>query len=152
MFEKLKSVFTGSEAAKSSGVAGDSARRIQIATAVILLEVANSDEKFSDSEKDSIVHILKNHFDLSNEEVQELIEVSEEERKGSVDMWLFANIINENYSEQEKHRVMENIWKVIYADGRLDKYEDHIVHKLATILHISHEKMIEAKLKYLPKE
>jgi uncharacterized tellurite resistance protein B-like protein len=46
--------------------------------------------------------------------------------------------------------VMENIWRVIYADGRLDKYEDHIVHKLATILRIPHSRMIEAKLKYLP--
>jgi len=152
MFERLKSVFILSDSERPGGLAQDSGRRIQVATAVILLEVANADDDFSESEQDTVIGILKDNFDLSNDEVDDLIAASDEERKGSVDMWHFANIINENYSEPEKHSVMENIWRVIYADGRLDKYEDHIVHKLATILHISHEKMIDAKLKYLPEE
>ena len=149
MFEKLRDIFFTQEGVETSA---DTSRRIQVATAVILLEVANSDEEFSDSERESIVGILKDNFDLSKEEVMELIAVSDEERKGSIDIWHFANVINENFTDQEKHSVMENIWKVIYADGRLDKYEDHIVHKLARILHIPHSKMIEAKLKYLPGE
>jgi uncharacterized tellurite resistance protein B-like protein len=149
MFERLKSVFD-SHGASQSGIVEDDTQRIRIATAVILLEVANSDDEFSDTERDTVVSILKDNFRLSNEEVTELLAVSNKEREGSVDMWHFANIINENYTEQEKYTVMENIWRVIYADGRLDKYEDHIVHKLATILRIPHSRMIEAKLKYLP--
>lgn len=150
MFERLKSVFTLPEPSRPGEKEEGITRRIQVATAVILLEVANSDEDFSESEQNSVVGILKDNFELSDEEVSELIEASDEERRGSVDMWHFANIINENYTETEKHRVMENIWRVIYADGRLDKYEDHIVHKLAMILHIPHKAMIDAKLKYLP--
>ena len=150
MFERLKSVFILSDAERPGGSAQDSSRRIQVATAVILLEVANADDDFSDVEQDTVISILKDNFNLSIDEVDELIDVSDEERKGSVDMWHFANIINENYTETEKHSVMDNIWRVIYADGRLDKYEDHIVHKLATILHIPHKAMIDAKLKYLP--
>jgi len=150
MFERLKSVFTLPESSQPGEKEEGITRRIQVATAVILLEVANSDEDFSESEKNSIVGILKDNFELSDEEVSELIAASDEERKGSVDMWHFANIINENYTETEKHSVMDNIWRVIYANGRLDKYEDHIVHKLATILHIPHKAMIDAKLKYLP--
>ena len=149
MFEKLRDIFFTQEGVVP---AADTSRRIQVATAVMLLEVANADEEFSDIERESIIGILKDNFDLSNEEVQELISVTDAERKGSVDMWHFANVINENYSDQEKYIIMENIWKVIYADGRLDKYEDHIVHKLANILHIPHNKMIEAKLKYLPND
>lgn len=150
MFERLKSVFTQPEPSHAGEKEGGTTRRIQVATAVILLEVANSDEDFSESEKNSVVGILKDNFELNDEEVSELIAASDEERKGSVDMWHFANIINENYTETEKYRVMENIWRVIYADGRLDKYEDHIVHKLALILHVPHKTMIDAKLKYLP--
>jgi len=149
MFERLKSVFL--QPGETGDVSDeDDPGRIRIATAVILLEVANSDDDFSDTERDTVVSILKDSFRLSNEEVSELLSVSDEERRGSVDMWHFANIINENYSEGEKFSVMENIWRVIYADGRLDKYEDHIVHKLAAILHVPHSQMIEAKLKYLP--
>ena len=150
MFERLKSIFIISDGERSGVSAEGISRRIQVATAVILLEVANADDDFSEAELDTVVSILKDNFNLTDEEVSDLIEISDEERKGSVDMWHFANIINENYSEAEKQSVMENIWRVIYADGRLDKFEDHIVHKLATILHISHKKMIEAKLKYLP--
>ncbi len=149
MFERLKSVFVP-PGESQDGNEKDDTQRIRIATAVILLEVANSDDEFSDAERDTVVSILKDSFRLSDEEVTELLAVSNEEREGSVDMWHFANIINENYTDSEKFRVMEKIWRVIYADGRLDKYEDHIVHKLATILHIPHSRMIEAKLKYLP--
>jgi uncharacterized tellurite resistance protein B-like protein len=149
MFEKLRDIFFTQEGGQT---AAETSRRIQVATAVILLEVANSDDEFTDAERKSIVEILKDNFDLGNEEVQELISVSDEKRKGSIDIWHFANVINENYSDGEKYTIMENIWKVIYSDGRLDKYEDHVVHKLATILHIPHKKMIEAKLKYMPEE
>ena len=151
MFERLKSVFVTPGGAQDDEK-GDDTRRIRIATAVILLEVANSDDDFSEEEREKVVEILKESFRLSDEEAADLVAVSTEEREGSVDMWHFANIINENYSEQEKYRVMESIWRVIYADGRLDKYEDHIVHKLASILHISHSRMIEAKLKQRPGE
>jgi uncharacterized tellurite resistance protein B-like protein len=150
MFERLKSVFIPHDAASAGLNAADNTQRIQVATAVILLEVANADDEYSVEERDTVINILKDNFHIADEEVSELLTVSDEERKGSVDMWHFANIINENYSEQEKYRVMESIWRVIYADGRLDKYEDHIVHKLATILHIPHKAMIEAKLKHLP--
>ncbi|MBN2322156.1 MAG: TerB family tellurite resistance protein [Spirochaetes bacterium] len=149
MFERLKSVLT-QPGASTTGAVVDDTQRIRIATAVILLEVANSDDDFSEEERDVVFSILKDNFTLSDEEASDLLAVSAEEREGSIDMWHFANTVNENYSEKEKDKVMESIWRVIYADGRLDKYEDHIVHKLAAILHIPHSKMIEAKLKYLP--
>ena len=81
MFEKLRDIFFTQNGAEASA---DTSRRIQVATAVILLEVANSDEEFSDSERESIVGILKDNFDLSNEEVQELISISDEERTGGI--------------------------------------------------------------------
>ena len=64
MFEKLRDVFFTKEGIEPTT---DTSRRIQVATAVILLEVANADEDFSDSERESIVGILKDNFDLSNE-------------------------------------------------------------------------------------
>ena len=151
MFNRLKSVLAG-----TSGVDKrdriDEERRIQIATAVILLEVAHADEEFSKSEHARIIDILRTQFSLDEESVQELMQVSDEELRKSIDLWHFTEIINNNYSTEEKYQVIEEVWQVIYADGRLDKYEDYVVHKLARVLHISHERMIEAKMKFLPKE
>ncbi len=151
MFNRLKSVLTG-----TSGVENrdrlDEERRIQIATAVILLEVAHADEEFSKSEHARIIDILRTQFSLDEESVQELMQVSDEELRKSIDLWHFTEIINNNYSAEEKYQVIEMVWQVIYADGRLDKYEDYVVHKLARVLHISHDRMIEAKMKFLPEE
>lgn len=152
MFDRLKAVLTSTPSGDRIGDSLGEERRIQVATAVILLEVAHADEDFSESEREYILDILKNQFSLDEESVQELVQVSEEQLRRSIDIWHFTEIINNSYDSEEKYRVIEKVWQVIYADGRLDKYEDYIVHKLARILHISHERMIEAKMKYLPEE
>jgi uncharacterized tellurite resistance protein B-like protein len=136
MFEKIKQFLSTHEEKEFDE--RESKRRIQIATAVVLLEVAYADEEFSDAERVQVVTILKEQFSLDDESVNELLLISEEKLKHSIDIWHFTEIINENYSDDEKYLVIETVWRVIYADGRLDKYEDYIVHKLARVLHIPH--------------
>ena len=126
---------------------GNSAERIRVATCALLLEVANSDDEFSESEREHIVRILTKDFQLSHEDAQELMQLSERERKESIDLWQFTNQINEHYSLNEKIKIIEMVWKVIYADGKLDKYEDHLAHKLSRLLRLTHDQLIEAKLK-----
>ena len=123
--------------------------RIQIATCALFLEVANSDDEFSDVEKENIVTILKKDFQLSDEYVKELMAVADKKRRESVDLWHFTHLINENYSEEEKIKIIETVWKVIYADKKLDKHEDYLIHKLSKLLRLSHKQLIEAKLKVL---
>ncbi len=127
----------------------NSLSRTQIATCAILLEIAKSDEEFSEIEKDKIINILKRDFQLSDEDVRELIEAANKEIKENIDLWHFTNIINTNYSDEEKIRVMETVWRVIYADGKLDMNEDYLVHKLSNLLKLSHKQLIDAKIKVL---
>ena len=150
MFENIKSLLSAQPEQEDASRGTPSQERIRIATAVILLEVAHADDEFSPQEHTHIIDILKKGFNLDNARVRELIEISEEERNGSIDIWHFTNLINENYSDEEKYSIIEKVWQVIYADGRLDKYEDYIAHKLSNLLHIPHRRMIEAKLKFLP--
>jgi uncharacterized tellurite resistance protein B-like protein len=121
--------------------------RIQIATCIILLEVAKSDDKFSSIEKSTLSAILKKKFSLSAEATEALMEIAERKREESIDLWEFTHIINENYTKEEKKKIVEAVWEVIYADEKLDQYEDHFVHKLATLLQLKHNELIEAKLK-----
>lgn len=125
----------------------DKAERIQVATCALLLEVANSDDEFSDIERDNIVQILEKDFKLSDEYAKELMELSDKEREESIDLWQFTNLINEHYSIEEKIKIIEMVWKVIFADGKLDKYEDHLAHKLSNLLKLTHKQLIDAKLK-----
>ena len=123
--------------------------RIQIATCVILLEVAKFDFDFSSIENETTKAILKHEFDIPDEAIEDLMKISEEKREGSVDIWEFTNVINQNFSREEKIRIIEAAWKIIYADDELDKYEDHYVHVLADLLRLRHDELIDAKLQVL---
>jgi uncharacterized tellurite resistance protein B-like protein len=121
--------------------------RIQIATCIILLEVAKSDDEFSSIEKTTVTAILKKKFLLSAEAAEELMGIAERKRKESIDLWEFTNLINKNYTKEEKQKIVEEVWQIIYADENLDMYEDHFVHKLAKLLQLKHNDLIESKLK-----
>ena len=127
----------------------DASHEIHIATCALLLEMANIDGEFSESERDGIISILKRDYQLSEEHALELIKASNEELHGSVDLWQFTNLINRNYPLEEKIRIIEMVWEIAYTDGKLDKYEDYLVHKLAKLLHLTHKQLIEAKLKVI---
>jgi len=120
---------------------------ISIATCALFLEMANIDGEFSESERENIISVLKKEHDLSDEHAVSLLEASHEELKGSIDLWQFTNLVNQNYSMGEKLQIIETIWKIAYADGRLDKHEDYLVHKLAKLLRLNHKQLIEAKLR-----
>lgn len=125
---------------------------LQIATSVIFLEIANADNNISDVEMESILKILRKQFNLSQNEVEELIKISEDRIKDSIDVWQFTNVINKKSLKEDKLKIMENIWKIIYADKRLDKYEDHLAHKFANLLRLSHKDLINTKLKVMKDE
>jgi len=91
--------------------------------------------------------ILKNQYSLSDEDALALMDDAREEITKSIDLWQFTNMINQNYTEEEKIRVIETIWKVVYADGILEKHEDYLVHQLGKLLRLTHSQLIEAKLK-----
>ena len=125
----------------------DEFERIQIATCIILLEVAKSDDEFSSIEKTTLTAILQKKFELSEEAIEELMEVAGRKREASIDLWQYTHLINKNFTKEEKKKIIEAVWQVIYADQKLDKYEDHFVHKIAKLLQLKHNELIEAKLK-----
>lgn len=123
--------------------------RPQIATCVLLLEIAHSDDHFSDEEQERIVEILKEDFKLSDDYAAELLELAHQERRESSDLWRFTSVIDKNYSIEEKERVVETLWKLVYADDRLHFREDHLIHRLSRLLNLSHKQLIEAKKKVM---
>ena len=124
-------------------------RDINLATCAILIELANADGKFNEQEKDYITNIFKTKYGLSEAEINELLKSSEAKLEKSIDLWQFTNLINQNYSLEKKLKVIETIWEVAYSDGKLEKHEDYLVHKLANLLRLSHKQLIDAKLKVL---
>ena len=125
----------------------DVKKRIQIATCVLLLEIATSDEDFSLEEQTTVKKILSEDVGIAAEQLEEILAESRSHRSENVDIWEYTHIVNKNFSHAEKISLIEWIWRVIYADGILNKYEDYMVHKLADLLLLEHDELIAAKLK-----
>ncbi len=122
-------------------------RSIEIATCALFLEIANSDEHFDEREKEKIISIMKNSFNLNDEELNNLMNISEEAVKKSVSIYEFTDIINKYYNYDEKLKIIENLWKIVLADNELHKYEDYMMRIISSNLHLSHKDFIAAKLK-----
>jgi uncharacterized tellurite resistance protein B-like protein len=126
---------------------GGGEQRIHLAAGVLLLEAAHIDNECTVEEMEHVVQTLRDKFSLSADCVAELLELAHLERQEAIDLWQFTNRVNQNFNKDEKLTIMEDVWRVIFMDGRLDEHEDHFAHKLANLLRLSHKEMIDAKLR-----
>jgi uncharacterized tellurite resistance protein B-like protein len=147
MLDLFKSIFEENGKTENPKEKIDRQEKLKIATSVVLLEAVTADSILSDEELHKTIDLLKTKYDMTDTQVKSLIETSKEERENSTDLWYFTNLINENLNLEEKYDLMDMIWEVIYSDGMLNKYENHIAHKLRNLLNLDHSKFIELKLK-----
>ena len=117
-----------------------------IALCVLLIEAAHVDGECSDEEMAHVIDTLTDKCGVSKEDIDELIEKAYEKRNDAIDLFTFTRYVNQNYSKEEKLKVMESVWRVIHIDGRLEGHEDHFAHKLANLLRLTHKELIDAKI------
>ena len=128
---------------------GEKFTRVQVATCALLLEVAHSDGQFQEVEARLVHDLLGGLLNLPAEAVAELVAFARDHQQSSTDLYQFAREINAHFSLEEKLAVMEGVWRLIYADGTLDKIEDAIARQLATLLRLSHKEAIGCKVRVL---
>jgi uncharacterized tellurite resistance protein B-like protein len=149
MIDILKQFFSKAAGNVPGTSDSESDHDIRVATCALLVEIAQIDEAFTQDELHRILSILKAKFGLSEEHAEALISEAEKALEDSVDLWQFARLINENYSNAEKIEVIETLWRIVYVDGKMDQYEHYLMNKLQHLLRLSHEDLINAKLKVL---
>lgn len=149
MLDILKQFFNKTAKENSRSDCRKSDHDIRVATCALFVEIAQIDERFTPAEMETLLSILKEKYGLSKAHADALIEEAENELKKSVDLWQFARLINENYSNQEKIEIIETLWRIVYIDGKMDQYEHYLMNKLQHLLRLSHNQLIDAKLKVL---
>ena len=149
MLNSIKRFFGKSDQQESQVGQASQEHDIRVATCALLVELARIDEKFTQAEMNTILSILKDKYGLAGEHADALIAEAEKELDNSVDLWQFANLINQNYSNEEKIEIIETLWQVVYVDGKMDAYEHYLMNKLKNLLRLSHNQLIDAKLKVL---
>jgi uncharacterized tellurite resistance protein B-like protein len=119
---------------------------LQLATAVLLVEVMRAEPTMQDAERDAVILALRSKFDLADDELQRLMELAHETARTAYDYQRFTSNLNERFSQEQKIRVVEAMWEVAFADHHLDANEHHVISKVAGLLHVTHGEYIAAKL------
>lgn len=119
---------------------------LQLATAVLLVEVMRAEPTMQDTERDAVILALRGKFDLTDDELQRLLELAHETARTAYDYQRFTRSLNELFTQAQKIRVVEAMWEVAFADHHLDANEHHVISKVAGLLHVTHGEYIAAKL------
>lgn len=122
----------------------ESPDRVAVAACALLLEIAHADG-FGAEEKASIFRALRDDLGVADEDVQQVVRLAEEARRESVDLYQFTRLVAENFSTQQRRRLVEAIWRVVYADGTLSALENHMARRIADLLGFQHPEVQEIK-------
>ena len=106
-----------------------------------------SDAESTDVEQAIVLNILKEQFDLPDAEVAQLSELGHHTAKAAHDFHQFTSLINRELDLSEKIRIIETMWQVAYADKQISAHENHLMRRIADLLHISHGDYVAAKMR-----
>ncbi|TVO77830.1 tellurite resistance TerB family protein [Sedimenticola selenatireducens] len=147
MMHKIKQFFDNHLSPISSDMARDPQHALQLAVAVLLYEVAESDYQQHPEEKAALLEAVKSIFNLGDAESSELLAMAEAEHADSTDYFQFTRLINEHYSADQKVDLVEKLWLIAFSDRELHHYEEHVIRRLAELLYVPHSAFIAAKHK-----
>jgi uncharacterized tellurite resistance protein B-like protein len=149
MIDIVKRFFGKTNAEDAKGAKHRPEHDLRVATCALFVEMARIDETFTPEEMDNIFTILEEKYGLSMENADALVAEADKELAESVDLWRFARLINENFTIDEKIEIIEILWQMVFVDGKMDRYEHYLMNKLKNLLRLSHDQLIEAKLRVL---
>ena len=120
---------------------------LRVATAVLLVEAMRADFKVEESERQRLRVLLERQFQLTESELDALLDQAETDADQLVSLQHVTRLLNENYDQSMKLRVVEMMWQVVFADGDKDHYEEHLIRQIADLLYVSHSDFIQARHK-----
>ena len=118
---------------------------LELATAALLIEVVRCDAGITDEERLSVQKAVREKFGLAPEEAQTLIRLAEDEVAQANDLFQFTSLINRDFTQEQKQRVIELMWRAALADAQISAHENHVLRRVAELLHVTHGDYIAAK-------
>lgn len=145
MLNKIRLFFESKMVVQETDSSEEKEKGIQLSTAALLIELINADAEIAELEWESVKDALQQTFVLDDKALQELISLAQVSVKNSTDLYQFTRLINEHYEYLDKVTLLECMWRVAHADGRIDKFEEHLIRKIAGLIHVAHADFIRAK-------
>jgi uncharacterized tellurite resistance protein B-like protein len=144
MFRTLKDLFDSFTQPSTTQSPAARAHAVQLAAAVLLVEVVRFDAAMDDAERSTMVTAK---FALSDDELERLLELAVTTSKTAYDYQRFTSSLNDHFTQDQKIQLVEAMWQVAYADAHIDANENHTISKVAGLLHVTHGEYIAAKMR-----
>jgi uncharacterized tellurite resistance protein B-like protein len=142
MFEHLRGLLRG----QTRNPGGDTSLTPVSAAAVLLLEVARADYAHQPAERAVLRAGLAKEFGVPEAELDALLDQAELRAKESVSLFDFVQTLNRTMTADDKRALLRLLWDVAHADGHVDPHEEHLLRRIADLLHLSHADFIRGKL------
>ena len=113
----------------------------------LMIEVSLADEIMDFSELETLKKVLLNEFEVKENDLENLISDAKKNQNSSTSLYEFTRKINDEYEFDDKKNLILSMWKIAYADGNIDKYEEYVIRKVSDLIYISHPDFIESKQK-----
>jgi len=151
MFDRLKQLFDAEDGAALARD-GRAVNDLQLAAAVVLVEAARRDDDYNLSERRVIEGLLRERFSLVAEEAERLIEAADAATDYAVELYTYTRRIKDAFDEDERIRMIEMLWEVVYADGKVDHLEANLLRRVAGLLYVTDRESGEARKRVLDRK
>jgi len=145
MIAGLKSLLFGSD----GQTAESGTDELQLAAAALLVEAATLDGQFGPAERETMERALGDRFDLSAEETDALIAKAERKVADSIELYSFTRVVKDRLAPEERVQILEMLWEVAYADGKVHDFESGLVRRVAGLLFVADRESGEARQRVL---
>ena len=142
MIESLKSLFAKPTEEDQQALE----HKLHLAAAALLIELSRADIEVQSDERFALEALLQETLALSPQEVSELVSLAGHAADRATSLYEFTRLINDHYSREQKSELVHSMWRVAYADGDLDKYEERLIRQVSDLIHVSHKEYIRLKL------
>ncbi|MBB1398906.1 TerB family tellurite resistance protein [Pseudoalteromonas sp. SG44-8] len=142
MFKQIKQLFSAFDEQPAQLQEHD----LKTAIAALLIEVMRADREQQDDELKTLSLTLKKYFNLSDEDVSELMQSAGKSLDDAIDYFQFSKQINDQCSAEQRIEIIELLWRLAFADGELDPQEEYVIRRVSNLLYVAHEDFIAAKL------
>lgn len=119
---------------------------VNLACAILLIEVSYSDFKIDDKEINSIINLFESELKLSKDKAEWLSKEALNIHEDVNCLRKYIKLINEKYTKMQKRNLINMAWLVARADNMIDKNEEHRIRKLTELLHLDHKDFIKSKI------
>jgi uncharacterized tellurite resistance protein B-like protein len=116
-----------------------------LASAALMVEVIAADYERQPQEREALLGVLRRNFGLDATAADALLARGEQAHQQSTDYFRFTSQINRHCTPEQKVALIEGLWQVAFADGELHHYEEHVIRRIADLIHVPHMAFIAAK-------